>query len=159
MACPLFLPSGPLSSFEDAWRGDCAAQPGVALPVDQLRHCCNIGYAREACKHAAGSEADAFRFLIKSERDGAVEVAWSSERDHHPLAVGTLLLKADTQAQSPPLGPASCAVQQTGAQSPPLGRASCAVQQTGAQSPPLTRDPLELQARACVSAYARQVRR
>ena len=41
-------------------------------------------------QHAAQSDADAFRFLIKSNRDGVVEVAWSSERNHHPVAVGTL---------------------------------------------------------------------
>ena len=119
MACPLFLPSEPLSSFEDACGGECAAQPGIALPVDQLRHCCNAGYAREACAYAAQVEADAFRFMIKSDQDGVVAVAWSSERNHHPLAVGTLLLRADTEIQS----------------------------------------PLELQARAYASAYARQVER
>ena len=34
--------------------------------------------------------ADAARFLVKSDRDGIVEVAWSLERNHHPVAVGTL---------------------------------------------------------------------
>jgi hypothetical protein len=50
--------------------------------VDKLRRCCNCGYARATC------EADAVQFLIKSDRDGVVEVAWSLERNHHPLAVG-----------------------------------------------------------------------
>jgi hypothetical protein len=72
--------------------GECAAQPAAPIPIDILRRCCNAGYARSACGHAAQSDADAFQFLIKSHRDGVVGVAWSIERNHHPVAVGTLLL-------------------------------------------------------------------
>lgn len=90
MACPLFLPSSPLSDFEDACDGECAAQRGAVIPADTLRRRCNTGYARDVCEHAAKSESDALRFLIKSHRNGVVQVAWSSERDHHPVAVGTL---------------------------------------------------------------------
>ena len=43
---------------------------------------------------AAQSDADAFRFLIRANHDGVVDVAWSSERNHHPVAVGTLSLTA-----------------------------------------------------------------
>jgi hypothetical protein len=90
MPCPLFLPASPLTGFKSLHGGECAAQPGASIPVDTLRRCCNTGYARAACGHAAQSDADAFRFLIKSNRDGVVGVAWSIERDHHPVAVGTL---------------------------------------------------------------------
>ena len=60
------------------------------IPADVLRRCCHIGYARGVCERAAGSEADAMRFLVKSYRGGGtVEVAWSIERNHHPVAVGS----------------------------------------------------------------------
>lgn len=104
MACPLFLPASPLSGFDDACDGECAAQPGARIPIDTLRYRCNAGYARDACEHAAGAEPDAFRFLIQSNRDGVVRVAWSSERDHHPVAVGTLLVTATAA----PAGPLEC---------------------------------------------------
>jgi hypothetical protein len=86
MACPLFLPASPRG---DLYGGDCAADP-VTINDDILRRCCNIGYARGSCRRAAQSDSDAFRFLIKANRDGVVDVAWSSERNHHPVAVGTL---------------------------------------------------------------------
>lgn len=89
MACPLFLPSSPLSDFDDIYSGECAAQPGAPISTDTLRQRCNPGYARTSCEHAAKSQSDAFRFLIKSHHAGSVEVAWSSERDHHPVAVGS----------------------------------------------------------------------
>jgi hypothetical protein len=56
--------------------------------VDKLRVCCNRGYARGVCASAAIAEADAVQFLIRSDRDGVIEVAWSLERNHHPVAVG-----------------------------------------------------------------------
>ncbi|HTA45827.1 MAG TPA: hypothetical protein VK789_25450 [Bryobacteraceae bacterium] len=101
MACPLFLPSSPLADFEDLYTGACAAQPGSLIPSDTLRHCCNAGYARGSCEHAAKSEADAYRFLIKSNLGGGVEVAWSSERDHHPVAVGKLLVIGSAAVDDP----------------------------------------------------------
>jgi hypothetical protein len=101
MACPLFLPLSPLGDFEDIYGGACAAQPSATIPVETLRRCCNAGYAREACTHAAQADADAFRFLIRSNRDGVVAVAWSSERDHHPLAVGTFLVTGDDGSNDP----------------------------------------------------------
>lgn len=116
MACPLFLPASPLGDFDNAWSGECAAQPGESLPADTLRNRCNRGYARGDCAFAASAEPDAFRFMIKSNRNGSIEVAWSSERNHHPLAVGTLIVD-------------------------------------GAEA---VREPLECQARACVTEYLRQ---
>jgi hypothetical protein len=108
MACPLFLPSSRLpgfaaeaSSFGDFYGGECKAQPAALIPVDTLRRCCNAGYARAACEHAAQADADAFRFLIKSDRDGVVGVAWSSERNHHPVAVGTLLVSGPGSSVDP----------------------------------------------------------
>ncbi len=108
MACPLFLPATPLpgfasesSSLGDLYGGECSAQRGASIPFDTLRRCCNAGYARGSCDQAAHAEADAFRFLIKSNSNGVIAVAWSSERDHHPVAVGTLSVTIDADTESP----------------------------------------------------------
>lgn len=101
MACPLFLPASPLTPLSDLHSGECAAE-AVALSFDTLL-CCNAGYARGSCKRAAQSEADAFRFLVKANHDGVVDVAWSSERNHHPVAVGTLAV--DCKAVTAETGP------------------------------------------------------
>jgi hypothetical protein len=102
MSCPLFLPGLPLGDFApagmplgDVYGGVCAAERSsgaVPEPIgnDKLRRCCNVGYARSTCERAQDSPADAARFLVKSDRDGIVEVAWSLECNHHPVAVGTL---------------------------------------------------------------------
>jgi hypothetical protein len=98
------MPASPLTPLSDIYGGECAAEAGALVPVDVLRQCCNAGYARGSCQRAGQSDADAFRFLIKANRDGVVDVAWSSERNHHPVAVGTLVVdcKAGT-AQTEPL--------------------------------------------------------
>jgi hypothetical protein len=103
MACPLFVPASPLTGFADLYGGECAAETEALIPVGVLRQYCNAGYARDSCQRAAQSDADAFRFLIKANRDGVVDVAWSSERNHHPVAVGTLTVdcRIGTTAEEP----------------------------------------------------------
>jgi len=101
MACPLFLPASPLTPLSDLYGGECAAE-AVALSSDTLL-CCNAGYARSSCGRAAQSGTDAFRFLVKANHDGVVDVAWSSERNHHPVAVGTLAV--DCKSDAIPIGP------------------------------------------------------
>ena len=73
----------------DAYGGACAAS-GSAIEHDKIRRCCNIGYARTTCEQAGHSPADAARFLVTADRGVVIEVAWSLERDHHPVGVGTL---------------------------------------------------------------------
>jgi hypothetical protein len=97
MSCPFFLPVSRLADFVpgpmplgDCYGGECSADPGALIPIDTLRHCCNLGYARGSCERAARSEADAARFMIKSDSAGSVLVAWAMERNHHPVAVGTV---------------------------------------------------------------------
>jgi hypothetical protein len=85
MPCPFFLPGSLRGNF---YEGRCAAEPDRSVPDEMLRSCCNAGYARARCSPAAASNADAVQFLIARESDGVVEVAWSLERDHHPIAVG-----------------------------------------------------------------------
>jgi hypothetical protein len=81
--------------------GECAASPGTLVPLDRLRDCCNPGHARTRCPHATTIEPDSARFLVKSDRDGVIEVSWAIEKNHHPVAVGTL------QISSPPTPSAS----------------------------------------------------
>jgi len=101
MACPFFVPRAPLSGFSDIYGGTCAAQAGATIHDGLLENCCNNGYARSECPRAAQSESDAYRFMIKAHTNGVVEVAWSSERNHHPVAVGVVSVCADAAAQTP----------------------------------------------------------
>jgi hypothetical protein len=94
MACPLFIPSfspGNLVTIAapgDLCEGWCAADPSASLDPDMLRRHCNPGYARRHCERAAQADADAVRVLVRGDNGRAVEVAWSIERNHHPVAVG-----------------------------------------------------------------------
>jgi hypothetical protein len=90
------MPASPLTPLSDLYGGECAAEVGALIPTDILRQCCNSGYARDTCPRAAQSDADAFRFLVKANRNGVIDVAWSSERNHHPVAVGTLVVDCKT---------------------------------------------------------------
>ena len=101
MACPFFLPASPTAGFSDSYNGECARHNSSPIPADLLRPYCNNGYARKVCEHAATSDSDAFRFFIKSHRDSVVDVAWSSERDHHPVAVGNLSIESRTVPGTP----------------------------------------------------------
>jgi hypothetical protein len=87
----------------DSYGGHCAADAAALIPIDTLRRCCNLGYARAVCQRAAGIDADATGFLIKSDHDGVIEVAWSLERNHHPLATGNVQITAATPASDDPL--------------------------------------------------------
>lgn len=92
--CPLFLPAAaaPLTGL---FSGECAADPGGSISADIVRECCNRGYARGSCARAAQVEADSICFLIKSARDGVVEVAWALDRNHHPVKVGAVLVNGE----------------------------------------------------------------
>jgi hypothetical protein len=91
MPCPNFLPAA--HSGNDAAAGSCAGDPAATIPSSRLRSCCERGYARALCQIATALEADATALLIKADHDGTVEVAWSLERDHHPVAVGTIAIQ------------------------------------------------------------------
>ena len=99
MPCPLFLPgsmlagSAPAAPLGAIFDGVCAGEPGAEIPESLLHQGCNSGYARQNCGRAAAVATDAVRFRIKSHTAGIIEVAWSQERDHGPVAVGTLRLE------------------------------------------------------------------
>lgn len=110
MACPLFLPEVPLAGFApeptplgELFAGRCAADPAAEIPPYILRSCCNRGYARGACERAATINADAYRFLVKSDDGDSVTVAWSSERDHLPLGAGEAIVRREFPAATDPL--------------------------------------------------------
>ena len=108
MPCPLFIPSAPLGDLVtaplplgDLYDGVCAACASERIDGETLRTQCNIGYARGACAHAEQTDSDAIRFLVKSDREGIIEIAWSKERDHHPVAVGvTIISRTATQIEN-----------------------------------------------------------
>ena len=101
MACPFFLPDSPLTGLSDNYTGRCAAGDPSPIASELLESGCNQGYARGTCARAAQSDSDVFRFLVKAHCKGAVEVAWSSERNHHPVAVGSMLLDQTAAPESP----------------------------------------------------------
>jgi hypothetical protein len=101
MACPLFLP-GPRLPMSEIYAGECSADSGASLSMEKLTRCCNPGYARTLCERAAASDIDSYRFLVCSDEGGSIEIAWASEHNHHPIAVGTLRLDhALSQAAGP----------------------------------------------------------
>lgn len=104
MACPLFLPA-----LNDPDEGRCAGDPAAIIPSDTLRRCCTNGYARGVCERAAGTDADAIRLLIKANRGGTIEVAWSIERNHHPVAVGSMQVTGSISPDQTPLERQACA--------------------------------------------------
>ncbi|HEX4274598.1 MAG TPA: hypothetical protein VHZ74_04555 [Bryobacteraceae bacterium] len=103
MACPLFLPDSRPAPLSDLYGGRCSADPQASIGADLL-HACNNGYARAACERATKSDSDAFRFLIQGNHGGVIDVAWSSERNHHPVAVGNLHMSG-TEAPPEAAGP------------------------------------------------------
>jgi hypothetical protein len=101
MACPFFVPHSRPTAFSDFYQGECAAGEGSQIADELLERCCNNGYAREVCNRAAQSDADAFRFMVKSHANGVVHIAWSSERNHHPVAVGNLAIEPGSAPETP----------------------------------------------------------
>lgn len=99
MACPLFIPSKPLGGIAprtvtlgDLYGGSCDADRSAVIPDETLRDCCNPGYARDRCQRADKHHADAVRFLIRVKNFKGLEIAWSEEKNHHPVEVGLLHL-------------------------------------------------------------------
>lgn len=105
MACPLFIPTLPLSEIVAIapplgalFDGVCAAEPSAAIEPDILRRYCNYGYARGQCIRAGQTTADAVRFAVRGQDADTVEVAWAVESNHHPVAVGRISVNANCEA-------------------------------------------------------------
>jgi len=101
MPCPLFLPFPQAPPIGEPFAGRCRANPAAELPFELLLCSCNPGYARGTCPLASGAREDSYRFLIQSHTNGVFRVAWSSERDHGPVEVGTLELRESDPADNP----------------------------------------------------------
>ena len=108
MACPLFIPTAALSDMVavaaplgNLHSGHCAADPTAAIDPETLRRYCNFGYARGYCDRAAQSHADAVRFLVRAAHGNTVEIAWSMERNHHPVAVGIIEIVIGAEPPAP----------------------------------------------------------
>ena len=99
MACPYFEPR---TKFRDAitsmplgdvWSGICRANAGAPHEpdVNALTEFCNMGYARGKCPSFPDTTApDAVRFMIARDQDQMIQIAYVTERDHHPHAHGSL---------------------------------------------------------------------
>lgn len=78
----------------DLWAGVCRAAPGesCAPDADVLWPLCHLGYARGQCPRfpAEDGGADAVRFTIRGGDERVVRLYYVLERDHHPLAHGSL---------------------------------------------------------------------
>jgi hypothetical protein len=101
VACPFFMPEQRLEGdwpfpqrlpLGAGWTGTCTAgsQSDVRPSAEELKTCCNIGYARSCARLPADRNADAVRFAIGDERGGLVNIRFASERDYLPVAYGEL---------------------------------------------------------------------
>jgi hypothetical protein len=104
MACPWFYPLerlGPAESvlpLVDAWAGECRAPGCDAVRPERstLLDCCNMGYARAACRLVPAGGPDAVRFSVTRHKGAAVGLCCVVERDYLPF--GGAALEFDTQA-------------------------------------------------------------
>ena len=100
--CPFFLPtekiSGALWPFPsrlplgEGWRGECMA-PGhehSAPGEEELRECCNLGYARTCARLPQERAADAVRFSVSVQGANVLHVFYVCEKNHVPGETGRL---------------------------------------------------------------------
>lgn len=102
MACPYFMPTERLASdlwthrsrlpLGDGFSGICTAPgyEGAVLSDEELRDFCNLGYATRCPRMPQQRTADAVRFIVNHDRDGAISLYYTCERDHAPLHHGPL---------------------------------------------------------------------
>lgn len=102
MACPYFLPTERTDDsawvypsrlpLGGGWNGRCTA-PGHENEVpstEQVRDCCNLGYATACAFRPLQREYDSIRFAIVRETEECVLVCYACEKDHLPASHGTL---------------------------------------------------------------------
>ena len=90
----------------DFWSGHCRAVPAGLFEPDHATqyHLCNLGYAREACgRFPGGTAPDAVRFNISNDDGDPVRVAWVIERNHFPVAHGSLSYSLESYGFLAPL--------------------------------------------------------
>jgi hypothetical protein len=89
--------------MSDLYNGTCHADPGAALSRELLTASCNPGHARAVCPRAAQSEADSIRLMVRSDDKISIEIAWATERNHHPVAVGSIRVPRNHVPATSPL--------------------------------------------------------
>jgi len=108
VACPFFLPEQRLQGdwpfpqrlpLGAGWSGTCTAAAGAEVrPSEQeLKTCCNLGYAKGCSRLPAERHADAVRFALAEEHDGLVHIRFASERDSLPAGHGELIYEMATR--------------------------------------------------------------
>ena len=110
MACPYFIPTEKFADacwphrtrlpLGDGWRGLCTA-PGheqIVPSDDELRQCCNLGYAAQCSRLPARRRFDAVRFSVVRDREQRIEVCYVLESGHLPGLHG--ILQYDSAAGS-----------------------------------------------------------
>ncbi|MGE0406802.1 MAG: hypothetical protein AB7O65_10915 [Candidatus Korobacteraceae bacterium] len=109
MACPFFFPTERLASslwphpsrlpLGAGWNGRCTSAAASASPTeDELKHGCNLGYAR-GCPHLPKERsADAVRFGVLRDRDGRITLQYSLERAYGPAGHG--MIEYDDRARA-----------------------------------------------------------
>lgn len=76
----------------DGWAGFCTApgHEGTRPTGDELKDCCNLGYATSCPRLPPDRDADAVRFIVKQNSNGATQIAFARERSHAPVDHGVL---------------------------------------------------------------------
>jgi hypothetical protein len=113
MACPYFLPAERLASplwphparlpLGAAWSGRCtsptAADGGNDAPGEHdLKHGCNLGYARNCPRLPQQRTADAVRMAVIHDRDGRITLQYVFEMAYLPAGHGLLEYDAGARA-------------------------------------------------------------
>jgi len=114
LACPFFMPVGrsedgvwlhpsrlPLGS---GWAGHCTAQgyEGALPDTRQLQEECNLGYAATCPRLPGHRPWDAVRFVVFSEHESRICLAYVCERDHLPAEHGKLEYRIGAQQWANP---------------------------------------------------------
>jgi hypothetical protein len=102
MACRYFMPTERLDDsawihpsrlpLAAGWTGQCTApgHEGEIPSEQQVRDCCNLGYAKACSFRPADRDYDSVRFGVMRDSDDFVLVRYVCERDHVPADHGTL---------------------------------------------------------------------
>jgi len=107
MACPFFMPQQRLDRdwrfpqrlpLGAGWNGTCTVpgHEGCQPSDDELKSCCNLGYARGCSRLPRERHADAVRFALGEERSGVLRVRYACELDYLPAGHGELLYEMAT---------------------------------------------------------------
>ena len=107
VACPFFMPQQRLDRdwrfpqrlpLGAGWSGTCTVpgHEGCQPSDDELKSCCNLGYARGCSRLPRERHADAVRFALGEECGGVLRVRYACELDYLPAGHGELLYETAT---------------------------------------------------------------